>query len=162
MPTSSRPTHFLQSIRRGRWAGSHGSAVTEGFFSRTPCAHKCLRRGTFCHQRQKVPKERRQNRWFWNPCAGVVLAGTKPTYPANRTDEIPHRAFASSLRPSPCISAYALALACRNYNLRCTPCPFVGGDALIAPPDNDRTSCRLPQGPMPTSARLQALPVTCH
>ena len=87
----------------------------------------CRPRGTFCHRRQKVPKERRQNRWFWNPCAGVVLAGTKPTCPANRANEILRRAFASSLRLSPCMSAYALALARRNYNLHCTPCPFVGG-----------------------------------
>ena len=84
-------------------------------------------RGTFCHRRQKVPKERRQNRWFWIPCAGVVRSGTKPTCPANRANEILRRAFASSLRLSPCMSAYALALARRNYNLHCTPCPFVGG-----------------------------------
>ena len=46
---------------------------------------KCLRRGTFCHQRQKVPKERRQNQWFWNPCAGTVRKVSGPFDPANKT-----------------------------------------------------------------------------
>ena len=31
---------------------------------RASCTRKCRLRGTFCQQRQKVPKERRQNPWF--------------------------------------------------------------------------------------------------
>ena len=45
----------------------------------------CLRRGTFCHQRQKVPKERCQNQWFWIPCAGAVREVSRPFTPANKT-----------------------------------------------------------------------------
>ena len=47
--------------------------------------------------------------------------------PRESNSESPRRAFVSSLRLSPCKSACALALTCRNYNLHCTPCPFVGG-----------------------------------
>ena len=37
---------------------------------RTFCTRKCLRRSTSCQQRQKAPKERRQNPWFRNPFRG--------------------------------------------------------------------------------------------
>ena len=67
-----------------RWAGWHGEAVTEGALPPRPLFHKCLRRGTFCQQRQKVPKERRQNQWFWNPCAGVARNVSGPFIPANK------------------------------------------------------------------------------
>ena len=127
-----------------------------------PLSRQCQPRGTFCHQRQKVPKERRQNPWFWIPCTGGVHPVQKLFCPANRTDEIPRRAFVSSLRLSPCKSACALALACRNYNLHCTPCPFVGGGVptprLHAPLVTFRRG-RCPHRP----ARSSAAPlVLCH
>ena len=85
----SQCTHWLwQSapqkkapLRKGSW---HGEAVTEGSLPPRPLFHKCLRRGTFCQQRQKVPKERRQNQWFWNPCAGVARNVSGPFIPANK------------------------------------------------------------------------------
>ena len=48
---------------------SRCSEATYGFLciAANPSPLGCLRRGTFCHQRQKVPKKRRQNPWFWNP-----------------------------------------------------------------------------------------------
>ena len=60
--------------------------------------HTCLRRGTFCHQRQKVPKERRQNQWFWNPCAVVVRKVSKIFTLANKTTQI-----RSLLSHCPCV-----------------------------------------------------------
>ena len=59
---------------------------------------ECLRRGTFCHQRQKVPKERRQNQWFWNPCAVVVRKVSKIFTLANKTTQI-----RSLLSHCPCV-----------------------------------------------------------
>ena len=127
-----------------------------------PLSRQCQPRGTFCHQRQKVPKERRQNPWFWIPCTGVVHPVQKLFCPANRTDEIPRCAFVSSLRLSPCKSACALALTCRNYNLHCTPCPFVGGGVptprLHAPLVTFRRG-RCPHRPAQSSA---APLVLCH
>ena len=94
---SPSPTHLKIRFRRGRrprrpvlphfLLHSVGRAALSPppDNHRTPCAHKCLRRGTFCHQRQKVPKERRQNQWFWIPCAGVVREVSGPFNPANKT-----------------------------------------------------------------------------
>ena len=67
-----------------RWAGCPRSGL-RGRPLPHPLLRKCLRRGTFCHQRQKVPKERRQNQWFWNPCAGVVRKVSGPFAPANNS-----------------------------------------------------------------------------
>ena len=63
-------------------------AVTGGFLSRTPCARKCLRRLPFFHQRKKGRKERRQNQWFWIPCAGMVQEVSGPFSPANETVQL--------------------------------------------------------------------------
>ncbi len=88
---------------------------------RTPCTYKCLRRGTFCHQRQKVPKERRQNQWFWIPCAGVVQTVSEPFGPANNPVQT---------RPvlSHCLCVYPPRRAPRLY------CPGITGPPLRLPP----------------------------
>ena len=49
----------LRASDRRHWCGNPYSPA------RTFCTRKCLRRSTFCQQRQKVPKERHQNLWFW-------------------------------------------------------------------------------------------------
>ena len=64
MPASSRPTP--------RFVGATMSLAVaiRNPLRRTFCTRKCLRRSTSCQQRQKVPKERRQNPWFRNPFRG--------------------------------------------------------------------------------------------
>ena len=88
-----------------RWAGCHGEAVTEGSTHRTPCAHKCLRRLPFFHQRKKGRKERRQNQWFWIPCAGTVQNISGPFDPANHSAQtclvLSHRLRLYSPRRAP-------------------------------------------------------------
>ena len=61
----------------------------------------CLRRGTFCQQRQKVPKERRQNQGFGILCAGRVQLSPQPVSHANGVLQNPFRAFAWPLRLQP-------------------------------------------------------------
>ena len=68
---------------------------------RASCTCKRLRRGTFCQQRQKVPKERRQNQGFEILSATEVLIVSVPSCPTNRITQISCRAFASSLRLTP-------------------------------------------------------------
>ena len=45
----------------------------------------CLRQLPFFLRRKKGRKERRQNQWFWIPCAGVVRNVSGPFSPANKT-----------------------------------------------------------------------------
>ena len=58
----------------------------------------CLRRGTFCQQRQKVPKERRQNPWFWNPLRAWNAFYVENLLPRAPGALVYRLAFASSLR----------------------------------------------------------------
>ncbi len=66
----------------------------------------CLRRGTFCQQRQKIPKERRQNQWFWNPLRAWDGFRVKNLLPRAPNAQVYRRAFASSLRHHP-LAAHA-------------------------------------------------------
>ncbi len=116
----------------------------------------CLQRGTFCHQQQKVPKERCQNQWFWIPCAGAVREVSRPFTPANKT-----------VQPRPvlsqCLGVYsprrAPRLCCpsKRADPLCLPCGAghrtlrntigkrcVGDDAHIVPPYH--TTCNPPVG----------------
>ena len=113
---------------------------------RTLASHPllCLRRVTFCHQRQKVTKERLQNPWFWNPSAPGMRPAWTLTCPAYQP-----------LDPMPCFridSAPPSAGRSRGpalpWHIRGAPCVYradedpaaplatypVGADAHIGPP----------------------------
>ena len=64
------------------------------------------RRGTFCQQRQKVPKERRQNQWFWNPLRARDAFRVENLLPRAPNAQVYRRAFVSSLRHHP-LAAHA-------------------------------------------------------
>ena len=78
----------------------------------------CLRRDTFCQQRQKVSKERRQNQGFGILSAAEVLTVSVPFSHANRNKQTLCFAFASSLRLPPRRALRLCWLSCRRWPLR--------------------------------------------
>ncbi len=66
-----------------------------------PNKRSCRPRGTFCQQRQKVPKERRQNQGFEILSAAEVPTALFSIHHANRSAQNSCLAFASSLRLIP-------------------------------------------------------------
>ena len=140
MPISARLTALLVT---SPWGPASPTARSPRYL-----LHTCLRRGTFCHQRQKVPKERRQNQWFWNPCAVVVRKVSKIFTLANKTTQI-----RSLLSHCPCVypPRRAPRLCCPSKQGGPLRLPFsgrrgrrplrnsigkrsVGADAYIGPP----------------------------
>ena len=129
----------------------------------------CLRRGAFCRCWQKVPKERRQNQWIWNPLRAGDAFRVENLLPRAPNAQVYRCAFASSLRHHP-LAAHAgprcpgaaeippcvyRAARCghralRNFiDKRC-----VGGGVPDAP--FHRTPCHAPVGGVPTPRRRYA------
>lgn len=75
-------------------------------------------RGTFFPRRKKVPKERRQNQWFWNPFRGQDTARSGTLQPR----ELSTAKFAPCFRivsASPSATRSALVLAWRDGGNLC-------------------------------------------
>ena len=93
------PTKGLQSAARiilSLWLIIPLLLAWAVFFPRS-----CLRWGTFCQQRQKVPKERRQSQGFEIHSAAEVPTALFPIHHANRSAQNSCLAFASSLHLIP-------------------------------------------------------------
>ena len=93
MPTSARTHQPPISVGRGSHTPPHGRRAASVVI--------CLRRSTFCQQRQKVPKERRQNQGFEILSAAEVPTARFSIHHANRSAQNSCLAFASSLRLIP-------------------------------------------------------------
>ncbi len=116
-----------------------------------PLISTCLQRDTFCQQRQKVSKDRRQNQGF-----EILSAAEAPTVSisflhANRSSQNSRLSFASSLRLIP-----------RHAPRLC--CPGLTGKIFVSTVQRDvgiapyTRNVVFPPGTMPTSSRLHHAP----
>ena len=111
----------------------------------------CLRRDTFCQQRQKVSKDRRQNQGFEILSAAEVPTVSISFLHANRSSQNSYLSFASSLRLIP-----------RRAPRLC--CPGLTGKIFVSTVRRDvgiapyTRNVVFPQGTMPTSSRLRHAP----
>ena len=116
-----------------------------------PLISTCLRRDTFCQQRQKVSKDRRQNQGFEILSAAEVPTVSIFSLHANRSSQNSYLSFASSLRLIP---RRAPRLCCPGL----TGIIFASTVRRAVGITPYTRSVVFPQGTMPTSSRLHHAP----